>query len=367
MEIIHLILGKANPDRLNGVNKVIYNLAKYQCLTGRNVKVWGITSNLLHDYPERVFETKLFKAETFPFRINKELKKEILKHKEAVYHLHGGWIPVYASLSKFFHKNQIRYVLTPHGSYNEIAMCKNALRKKIYYQMFEHTLVQNATCIHSLGHSEIVGLKRIHPQAKSCLIPYGLEWNSNPTLQVKNHKFTVGFAGRLDIHTKGLDLLIEAFARFQRKQPGAALWIIGDGRDRKILEKEVIRKEIKHVVFWGSKFGKEKDDLISKMHVFAHPSRNEGLPTAVLESATLGTPSVITQATNLADYVSDYQAGISVENENKQALYEALMTLHQAYQKEEAQGYREGALKMIQEVFSWNTLVEKYDQLYKHN
>ena len=45
MEIIHIVLGKANPDRMNGVNKVVYQLATKQADFGEKVAVWGITND----------------------------------------------------------------------------------------------------------------------------------------------------------------------------------------------------------------------------------------------------------------------------------------------------------------------------------
>ena len=51
MEIIHLVLGKANPLRMNGVNKVVHELAEQQCASGLKASVWGITAQPVHDYP----------------------------------------------------------------------------------------------------------------------------------------------------------------------------------------------------------------------------------------------------------------------------------------------------------------------------
>jgi hypothetical protein len=109
MEIIHIVLGKANPERLNGVNKVVFNLASEQTKAGKNVQLWGITDNPIHDYPERNFKTLLFKASKFPFLIDSDLKSAIKSHKTSVFHLHGGWIPLFSSLAKLFAKHQIKY------------------------------------------------------------------------------------------------------------------------------------------------------------------------------------------------------------------------------------------------------------------
>ena len=63
MKIIHIILGKANPKRMNGVNKVVYSLASIQLEQGFDVEVWGITpeieSGASHEPP---FPLRLFPA-----------------------------------------------------------------------------------------------------------------------------------------------------------------------------------------------------------------------------------------------------------------------------------------------------------------
>jgi glycosyltransferase involved in cell wall biosynthesis len=365
MEIIHIILGKANPDRLNGVNKVVFNMATEQKRAGKNVQVWGITPNPVHDYPARDFKTLLFLAEKFPFIINRKLKKVILQNKEAVFHLHGGWIPVFSSLAGFFFRHHIRYLITPHGAYNTVAMKRNSLAKKIYFQLFEKSLIRNAHKVHSIGKSEVDGLKSIFPDAHSFLLPYGFEWTGKPAKTTKSETFTIGFVGRLDTHTKGLDLLLSAFLQFRKKHTDSRLWIIGEGEGRVYLENFINENQVENVSLLGKKFGREKDELVSQMHVFAHPSRNEGLPTAVLEAAAMGIPSIVSEATNVADYVRLYNAGIAIADENIEELVQALETLWNAYEQDLHYPFQVGARIMLSNVFAWPALVEKYEELYK--
>lgn len=365
MEIIHIVLGKANPDRLNGVNKVVYNMATEQTKAGKNVKVWGITDNPIHDYPDRNFKTELFKGSKFPFFVDSELKTAILDHKNAVFHLHGGWVPVFSSLAKFFKKHQIKFVLTPHGAYNEVAMKKSWFTKKIYFHLFEKSVLYAVHKVHSIGKSEVDGLKLISPASASFLLPYGFKYINSENIVSKNEAFTVGFVGRLDTHTKGLDLLMKAFYEFQKIEKNSTLWIVGDGEGRAFIEKFILEKNLNNVVLWGKKFGQEKDDLISKMHVFAHPSRNEGLPTAVLEAAALGVPTIVTEATNVAKYVHDFKAGISIADNDVSELISALNQINKSYKTNQVKSYTEGAENMLKQVFSWSVLVDKYDTLYK--
>lgn len=364
MEIIHIILGKANPDRLNGVNKVVHNLATEQSKAGKSVQVWGITSDMTHNYPERNFETRLFKASKNPFSVDQRLKQAILEHPMSVFHLHGGWIPVFASLARLMVRHRIKYVLTPHGAYNTIAMQKSALTKKLYLKLFEAYLLKNAAKVHAIGGSEVEGLQKVFPKSRSFLLPYGFEASQKRFQTEKQPKFTIGFMGRLDTYTKGLDLLLEAFSFFQKTHADSELWIVGEGPGRKYLEDFISKNQLSNVVLWGKRFGEEKDLLMAKMHVFAHPSRNEGLPSAVLEAAALGIPVIVTQATNLATYVQEFGAGIGIEDENLAALLEAMYTLYAAYAAGKEKSFGIGARNMLSDTFAWPVLVERYDELY---
>ncbi|KOY87019.1 hypothetical protein AD998_13485 [bacterium 336/3] len=365
MEIIHLILGKANPERLNGVNKVVYQLVSEQSKANKQVSLWGISKDLTHNYPERSFETRLFPIHKNPFKIDVTLEKAILEKKEAVFHLHGGWIPIYSSLAILFAKYQIRFVLTPHGAYNTIAMKRSKWMKKLYFHLFEKKLLEKVYKIHSLGKTEMKGLDSIFPNSKSFLLPYGFDFVENKkSSQPYQSGFVIGFMGRLDVYTKGLDLLMNAFEVFQKTNRNSQLWIVGDGKGRSFLENQIKEKQLQNVIFWGKKFGKEKEELLSKMHVFAHPSRNEGLPSSVLEVAALGIPSVVTHATNIAEYIQNYDAGIAIENNSEQELVQAFETIKKMYDAQNVSHFGMNNIKMLKEVFAWDILVNEYDKLY---
>lgn len=368
MEIIHLILGKANPERMNGVNKVVYQMATRQAAAGKNVAVWGITKDLSHNYGERNFKTVLFKAHKNPFKIDVELKKALIENKNnSVVHLHGGWVPLYASLARFLSRNRINYVLTPHGAYNTIAMQRSGVTKKIYFHLFEKNLLKNAKKIHSLGESEVSGLNSLYPNSKSFLLPYGFEVPTNlPSKKTNKSTFIIGFVGRLDIYTKGLDLLIEAFKKFKVNAPNTELWIVGDSNEKQTLQNLISDNNLSaSVKLLGSKFGEEKNEVISQMTIFTHPSRNEGIPTAVLEACSMGIPSVVTQATNIAGYITKFNAGIAIHDENIEELTNAFNSLYSIRNSQEMDDISTNAIRLVHEAFDWNNLVEKLDELYK--
>ena len=369
MEIIHLILGKANPERMNGVNKVVFQLATQQSNSGRNVSVWGITKNPSHDYGVRNFKTLLFQSHSNIFKIDKSLSDAIseLKNRDVTFHIHGGWIPTFYTISKLLSKYRIPYVFTPHGAYNTIAMKKSKWIKKMYFQLFEKQLIQKASVIHCIGKSEVIGIEKMVKNPKTQLMPYGFELNCLPSEREHNtgDPFVIGFIGRLDIYTKGLDLLLDGFKLFLQQNRNSKLWIVGDSDQRSKLEQMITSRKLQNdVVLWGSKFGKEKENLLKKMDVFAHPSRNEGLPSSVLEAASYGIPCLVSEATNVGEYIEKYNCGISVPNENHFKINEALSLLNEKRNNGQLEMIGDSAIEMVQQEFNWNHIVNRFDQLY---
>jgi glycosyltransferase involved in cell wall biosynthesis len=365
MEIIHVVLGKANPERMNGVNRMVHNLATHQVAAGLNVSVCGITKDAKHNYPDRPFVTNLFKFGSHMLSLDHWLKEFILSKQEtAVFHIHGGFILKWFALARWMKKNKVKYVFTPHGSYNLVAMERSSLRKKLYIALFERFVLRNAMSIHCLGLSEVNGLRSIYSGSNVLLIPTGIDLNPQGESS-RSKEFVISFCGRLDVHTKGLDLLIEGFAKFQSEINEAKLEIIGDGNGMEALKGLCNEYKLADAVtLHGACFGEHKDRLISGAHIFAHPSRNEGLPTAVLEAAAMGMPCLISEATNVADYIRKYNAGVVLADMTSDAVYDALVNAYRKFRHHELEKMGMNALKMVKTEFNWNKVVSDFGKLY---
>lgn len=374
MEIIHLVLGKVNPERMNGVNKVVHELATRQKNAGQQVQVWGITHNPVHDYPERNFATSLFKACRNPFGMSAALKYALMQlESDTVVHLHGGFIPVFYSIAKLLRARKMAVVLTPHGSYNTIALQKGQLKKKLYVPLIEKQVLKNVNMVHSLGKSEVEGLHTLLPGKAASLIPYGFDLKqvqTNKRILVKKHgsdrKMIFSFCGRIDVHTKGLDALVTAFIKMHAVSEHVQLWMIGDSSQRQQLEMQLQAAGVSdRVVFFGAKFGEEKMNLLRQADVFVHPSRNEGLPTAVLEAAALGLPSVVTRATNVGEVIETYKAGWVIEKTESDALYMAMRLAFNKWEQGNLTTLSANAKQMVKEAFDWDLVLDNMRNMYQ--
>jgi glycosyltransferase involved in cell wall biosynthesis len=100
--------------------------------------------------------------------------------------------------------------------------------------------------------------------------------------------------GSLDHLYKGPDILLDALARCRRRGLDASLTVIGDGRHRPALEAACRRLGISaRVVFRGQlAFGNAVRNELDRADLFVLPSRQEGLPRALLEAMARGLPAL---------------------------------------------------------------------------
>jgi len=96
------------------------------------------------------------------------------------------------------------------------------------------------------------------------------------------------FLGRIDMNQKGLDLLLDAYAKVSDKI-SYPLVIAGAGPDKKRVEDRISQLGIdKRVTLVGFADERKKQELLSKSAFVAFPSRNEGFSLFSLEAIASG-------------------------------------------------------------------------------
>ncbi|MFT6936713.1 MAG: glycosyltransferase involved in cell wall biosynthesis [Saprospiraceae bacterium] len=371
MKIIHSVLGKANPERMNGVNKVAHNLATTQTNLGYDVTVWGITHSLEENYPTRNYKTTLFQAIPSKINIHESIRNAIAKlSKDTVFHIHGSFIKEFAHIAKLLTKYNIPYVYTSHGSLGPIAMQQNAFIKKYYFFFIEKYILQNAKMVHLLGKSEVENVKRLMPKTNNTvMIPNGQDLSQIPTVSIdksqrKNPIF--GFLGRLDKNHKGLDLLLDGFAGYMKNGGTGTLELVGNGEDMDFLKNQAARLNISsRLTFHGAKFGDEKFEYLANFDIFVHTSRMEGFPTAVLEAAALGLPCLCSEATNANDYLREWDAGYCYKENKSENITHQLQLAERDFNDKSISRKGRNARKMIESAFTWEVISEALINVYK--
>lgn len=368
LTIIHIVLGKGNPNRMNGVNKVAFYLANTQAKQGYNVEMWGITKTPDEqvDY-KHLYKLKLFLDSGVGIRISKKLKIALKNsNPNTIFHLHGGFIPEFVSISKILYRLNRKFIITSHGAYNLVAMKTNRKIKRWYFPFFEKKIIRRASKVHLVGKSELDGLDLIKQREKGVVIPNGQVFIENKYIfNDLSGKFIFGFLGRLDIYTKGLDMVLDAISMFSHEQRNnIEFWMVGSGKEELKLEKMVQYKKLDNVViFKGPKYGNDKIEILAKLGAFVHPSRNEGMPGAVLEAAMLGLPCIVSYETNLGSFIKKYNAGITLKENRAKNIFNAMKYLLE--NPEEAKAMGQNARDMVKTTFNWENISDQHIKLYK--
>ena len=143
----------------------------------------------------------------------------------------------------------------------------------------------------------------------------------------------VVYHGRIDMHRKGLDLLLDAWEQLggDPASNGAHLLIIGSGHDDAALRERLQRAELSNIQ-WIARYELDRTVMrlyLSAADVYVLPSRSDGFPVAPLEAMACGLPIVgsdIPAMLNILERVAD-SGGIIVRRNDPRALAEALRQL----------------------------------------
>ena len=174
------------------------------------------------------------------------------------------------------------------------------------------------------------------------------------------------FTGRL-LKGKGLEILIEAFARLATEHPNAHLVIVGSGAGQVLSVEDALRADVaerglaSRVTFTGRVDNVE--DYLRASDVFAFPSLYEGLPHSPIEAAAAGLPAVASRTGGIPDIVVHGQTGLLVEPGDVDGVTAALRTLFGDAELHERFGRR--ARELALERFSLVAVSERYRQLFE--
>ena len=171
--------------------------------------------------------------------------------------------------------------------------------------------------------------------------------------------------GRVDVHRKGLDVLLDAWVRVCREREGRdlRLLLVGTGPDT-----DALRQRIEATpgapVLWINEYLLDRPAMarhLSAADVYTLPSRHEGFPVAPLEAMACGLAVVAADAPGVPDILDggERSGGVVVPREDAATLAQALGAMLDDPARRRAIGSR--ARRRVEERFSLHAVGE---QLY---
>ena len=210
------------------------------------------------------------------------------------------------------------------------------------------------------------------------LMPYGAEYGefAPDPAGAKRLRVRYGFAaddvvvlavGRF-VRWKGFDDLIASIGRARTGTPELRLLLVGDGDLRTELERQAAELDAGAVTFAGVVTRDEINSYFQAADVVAVPSVHvdgfvDGQPNVALEAMAASKPLVVTNVGGLPALVAGEQNGLVVDERDRQALADALVSLARAPERRIAMGALSRA--RVRDELNWNAYARRLMQIYE--
>ena len=324
MKTIAIFCGYALPH-LGGIERYVDNLSKQ--LVKRKYKVIIISSN--YDNFKtiennngiinlRVPSHKIFQKR-YPIikHHNKEYKRvieELDKYKIDRIIVNTRFHLTSLMGARYGKKHNIPVYLIEHGS-NHMSISNRLL--DYLGAHYEHALtnILNKYVDYYYGVSKDACNWQKHFKIKSNGIWYNSinRFDEGINIRKSNKKTTILYAGRI-LKEKGIEDLVKAYKKVNKKEYNSELLIAGDGNFLEYLKQNY---ECDNIKFLGRTKFDELKSIYAKANIFVHPSHYpEGLPTCILEAGLMKC-AVITTPNGGTKHFINGKNGIVVETQKQ--------------------------------------------------
>lgn len=183
----------------------------------------------------------------------------------------------------------------------------------------------------------------------------------------KRDVFTFLFVGRI-VGDKGVNELVEAFARLHAERAACRLVIVGRLEEKlDPLKPETMQKidAMESIEMVGPKYGDELIVWYAASNCFILPSYREGFPNTVLEAGAMGLPQIVTDINGSREIVINGENGLVVPPKDANALYEAMLQMltDEPMRKSMAENAREMIASRFEKGFVQQCLLDFYDEI----
>lgn len=250
-------------------------------------------------------------------------------------HIHTVFSYVSTAAALIARAKAVPYVVRPLGVLNRWGFeNRKPVLKRLSFAAIDKHILRHAAAIQYTSEQEQIEAERLCPINRPVILPNPVRMAAE--LPARAARMDSGaapqplilFMSRLD-EKKGLDLLIQAFARVKPHYPDCRLVVAGSGEESvaKSLRLLAEREQVADAIDWvGFVSGAAKQQLLARADVFALPSYSENFGVAVVEAMAAGLPVVISDQIGIHPAITQGGAGL-VASCSIESLTEALLNM----------------------------------------
>ncbi len=296
-----------------------------------------------------------------PFGLLRQLRRQLHRFRPDVVHAHNLFFRTTEAAALLCHGAHLPLVTTLHLGALEggewwlrclVGLYEASLGRYVLNHSDRITAVSRAVARHGKSMAPGAPVISVIPNAVDAEVFY-----PGPAAETA----TVVFVGRL-VPNKGPLTLLQAAATVLAERPGTRFLMVGEGPQRRRLEREVGRLGITGAVSFAG-LRRDVPEILRRASVFVRPSTLEGMSLTVLEAMATGLPVVATPVGGTPEIISHGVQGYLVPVADAAALAEALLKLL----RDPAAGAEMGrrGRELVLSGHTWDIVVRRTAEVYE--
>lgn len=262
-----------------------------------------------------------FRRSTLFYKASWPMTRWLAQHTKDydLVHIHALFSYTPAAAAHYAFHQRVPYIVRPLGVLNRWGITQGKpLLKRVSLALLEGRIIRHAARMHYTSAAEREEAESLGFSTPAVVIPNPVQ---GPLVQLSRRHFP-GLEGRPVLlflsrinRKKGLDLLLNAFARLRQNHPTAGLVIAGSGDDALAsdLREQAKRLGISGDVHWtGFVSGTAKWEAFASADVFVLPSYSENFGVAPVEAMLAAVPVVVSDQVGIHPEVTASGAGLVV-------------------------------------------------------